>query len=328
MVKKIQKDELSGDREIVKNNQLINAHYRLTANEQKLVLTLCSKIKSDDITFKEFSLSKREFLELMNLNDSGKNYQNLKSICDKLASRVFTIDTGNGFRKFSWLHHIEYQEKESKILIQFHDCLAPYLLYVKNNIYTKYKLGMVLQFKSEYTIRIYELCKQYLNIGSRTIILDELRKILGLNDKEYARYNNFKRIILEKAQTEINKKSDVEIKLNEIKQGKKVTSINFEIERNFNFVEPIDNWYDYQKYKNKSIDDISEILTDIIMEYYKVSIPVQLISNGTYDKTAILQTVFELKEGYYRDRQIKNPTLYFLQVLDNKTKQLEVKQDV
>ena len=81
---KFLKDELSGDREVVKNNQLIKAHYKLSAAEQKLVLTLCSKIKSDDITFKEYELDAREFFEMLG-HKSLENYSNLQLVCKKLA---------------------------------------------------------------------------------------------------------------------------------------------------------------------------------------------------------------------------------------------------
>ncbi len=129
------KDELSGDREVVKNNKLIQAHYRLSAGEQKIVLTLCSKIHCDDVTFKEYELKVSEFLELMGIKDSGgSQYNQLQNVCKKLASRVLKIDTGNGFKVFPWMHHVEYKEKEGVILLQFHEYMAPYLLYIKNNI--------------------------------------------------------------------------------------------------------------------------------------------------------------------------------------------------
>ena len=313
---KFPKDDLSGDREVVKNNQLINAHYKLSAGEQKLVLTLCSKIKSDDITFKEYELEAKEFFELLGLK-SLENYSYLHNVSKKLAGRVISIDTGNGFRIFPWMHHVEYIANEGKVLLQFHEYLAPYLLYVKNNIYTKYKLGVVLNFKSEYSIRIYELMKQvYPRIKERVIAIEDLRKILGIEKGEYALYGHFKSKVIKQAQKEINEGSDIEIQLEEMKQGRKVVALHFEIQENYKFTMPIENWFDYQKYKAKTIEELAEILCDMLKEKYRVDIGKNAVS--FYKHRSLLSTIFELKEGYYAKYQIKNPALYFLKVLENK----------
>lgn len=314
---KFLKDELSGDRDVVKNNHLIKAHYKLSAAEQKLVLTLCSKIKSDDITFKEYELDAREFFEMLG-HKSLENYSNLQLVCKKLAGRVISIDTGNGFKVFPWMHHVEYKMHEGKVLLQFHEYMAPYLLYVKNNIYTKYKLGVVLNFKSEYSIRIYEIMKQvFPRIRERIISIEDLRNILGIDKKEYTKYSHFKDKVIKQAQKEINKGSDLEIEFEEIKQARKVIALHFSISENWKNVSPIENWYDYQKYKDKSIGDLGEIFCDILKEKYKVEIHNSVIT--IYSHQALLSTIFELKEGYYSKYDIKNPLLYFLKVLENKT---------
>jgi plasmid replication initiation protein len=316
-MKKFPKDELSGDRLVVKNNQLIQAHYRLSAGEQKLVLTLCSKISTDEITFKEYELDAREFFEVLGLK-SLENYTNLQNVCKKLVSRVLKLDTGNGFKVFPWMHHVEYKAKEGKVLLQFHEYLAPYLLYVKNNIYTKYKLGVVLNFKSEYSIRIYEMMKQYFpQKKERVISVEDLRKMLDLRKDEYELYGNLKTKVIKQAQKEINEKSDLEIEIEELKQGRKVVALHFNISENWKNVAPIENWYDYQKYKEKSIDELAEIFCDILREKYKVEIPLNVVT--IYSHMALLSTIFELKEGYYSKYDIKNPLLYFLKVLENKT---------
>ena len=60
--------------------------------------------------------------------------------------------------------------------------------------------------------------------------LDELKKRLELEDK-YKEYFNFKRQVINKAQSEINKHSDLILEYEEIKQGRSVDSIKFIISR-------------------------------------------------------------------------------------------------
>jgi len=57
---------------IVKSNTLVEASYRLTAVEQKIILTLVSKIKKDDIEFQRYNFKISEFLELMDIKDTVK----------------------------------------------------------------------------------------------------------------------------------------------------------------------------------------------------------------------------------------------------------------
>jgi hypothetical protein len=81
---------------------------------------------------------------------------------------------------------------------------------------------------------------------------------------------------------------------------------------------PIENWYDFIKYKTKSVDELAEIFCDILKERYSVEITIKAVI--CYTHNALLSTIFELKEGYYKKYDIKNPVFYFLQVLENKSK--------
>lgn len=54
----------------------------------------------------------------------------------------------------------------------------PYLLQLKER-FTRYELKNILYFKNKYSIRIYELLKQYEKIGKREINIKELRGYLG-----------------------------------------------------------------------------------------------------------------------------------------------------
>jgi len=321
--KRKNKESLSPELQVVKSNRLINAHYSLSALEQKIILTICSKIKSDDITFKVFELNISEFISLLgdSENVGGKNYANIRKACRKLATRIIEIETDDeGFLMFPLIYQLEYKKKTAKILIQFNPELAPYLLFVRNNIYTKYRLGTVLQFRSRFSIRIYELMKQYYpRIKERTISLDELKKMLGIEPDEYPNYGDFKRSILEKSKKELQEKSDIEFSYSEVKRGRKVVSICFSISENFNFRLPVDSWDEYQKYKSMSINELSEIFCDILKEKYNAVIPIDVVCEYTH--YSLLSTIFELKEGYYKNYDIQKPTRYFLTVLENKSEQ-------
>ena len=72
--------------------------------------------------------------------------------------------------------------------------------------------------------------KQHLALGKRVFDIEALRLLLGVGGS-YANYNNFKRRVLEPAIRECNTKTDLNIKVKEVKTGKKITHLSFRIRR-------------------------------------------------------------------------------------------------
>ncbi|MGG7153656.1 replication initiation protein, partial [Clostridium neonatale] len=64
------------------------------------------------------------------------------------------------------------------------------------------------------------------------IELEELKKLLGATEKSYSIYQNVKNRIILKAQKELKEKTDICFDFEEIKTGRKVTSIKFFIKSN------------------------------------------------------------------------------------------------
>jgi plasmid replication initiation protein len=71
--------------------------------------------------------------------------------------------------------------------------------------------------------------KQYQAIGRRTIKIEALRGMLGIEPQEYDRYNDFKRYVLQAAHREINEKTDISFDYREIKLCRKVNELEFVI---------------------------------------------------------------------------------------------------
>ena len=73
-----------------------------------------------------------------------------------------------------------------------------------------------MQFKSIHAICIYELLKQYQDIGERTLTIDEIKECCGVKDK-LKQHIHFEQRLLLIAQREINEKSDIHIEFERIK---------------------------------------------------------------------------------------------------------------
>jgi len=127
-----------------------------------------------------------------------------------------------------WVSSAKYLEKEGAVLLSFDPKLKPYLLQLKGN-FTSCKLEMLLSFKSQYTMRVFNLLKQYESLGQRQIDVDILREILGLRKDQYKLYANFKTDLLKPVQDELKAKADLYFEFDEIKYGRRVGAIHFRI---------------------------------------------------------------------------------------------------
>lgn len=321
MDKKIDEKSLSIENQVVKSNRMIEGLYHLSAVEQKLILSLCSKISSTDNAFNSFELSVNEFANFMGIDN--KDYElnrTLKKKCEELASKTITINKGTPKKPvwliFNWFHHIQYEVGKGTISMQFHESLEPYLLNIQE-AYTKYRLGYVMNFKYEHSFRIYELMKEYEKVHERTLPLDELKDMLFTkNDNSYQKYSHFKARVINKALEEINKYSDLTVELvKEEKEGKKVVGLTFSI-RPHNYKLPIDILQETNEVRNLTKAEIQKLLKNIILRDYKQEL--REVSTDLFDKEALAQLYIEIKNGEYREKDIKSPILYFQGVLIKK----------
>nr|WP_283697481.1 RepB family plasmid replication initiator protein [Clostridium perfringens] len=117
-------------------------------------------------------------------------------------------------------------------MLEFSPKVAPYLLELKR-YFSQYKLFTPLSFKSKYSIRLYQIFKANEIRKNFTISLESLREILNLQQKSYESFNRLKERVINTSLEEINK-TDIYVKFEEIKTGRKVTAIKFYIKENKN----------------------------------------------------------------------------------------------
>jgi plasmid replication initiation protein len=214
------------DNLVVKANQLIEARYDLNLNEQKIILYAASKIDREQDYFNYIELDINEFAKL--LDTKGKRYEEIRNIVRELRKKEVIINTDDKEYISGWLSSITFCKNTGKIKLRFDDDLMPYLLQLKKR-FTRYQLKNILYLKSKYSIRIYELLKQYESIGKREFELQKLKKMLFI-ENQYNRIYDLERFVLSPAKEEINKYTDILIDYEKQKQGRKVTGLIFAIE--------------------------------------------------------------------------------------------------
>lgn len=215
---------------VTQSNRLIEARHMkpLSAREQKIILTMVSMIQPDDEDFKEYNISIKEFSEMLGLKGHAK-YEEIKEVALHLQEKTIFIPDEDGFITTNWVASQRYKEGEGVLKLSFSPYLKPYLLQLKTQ-FTSYKLSNILSLGSGYSIRLYELMKKWQHLGQWEYPVEELKLKFGIEEGMYSRYTHFKNRVLKKAVEEVNEKTDLHIRFNEIKQGRKVEKISFTIQ--------------------------------------------------------------------------------------------------
>ena len=216
---------------VVKSNSLVEARYRLSLQESKIILWLLTQIRHDDEDFKSHQMTISEFSKMIGV-EVDNQYGKIREVTKSLMRRVLEIyePEKNSFLQVSWLSSARYEGKKGIVSLEFSPQLKPYLLKLKSH-FTKLDIIDTLNLKSVHAIRVFELLLQYLIIGNRTITLQELRGYCGIREHEYKDYFDIKRKVINRAKTEINTKTEYEIDYQEIKESRKVVAIDWTIKK-------------------------------------------------------------------------------------------------
>ena len=318
---------------VVKNDALVYAQYNATQTGMKIIYLAASKIKKSDEALGVFKFNVKDFCNALDISTSGK-YDKLKKSCERLIQSYVKINTGRGWKLHPWFNTIEYIEGEGILLVQFHESLAPYLLFVKENIYTKLSLETLLQFKSQYSMRVYELCRQiikeYKTSGFKEFTVEELRRFFGIEQDEYSKYNDFKRYVLEQAKREINEKSDLDFMYEEEKQARKVVKITFYVDKKQVIQVDSDTIIDeLDRQRQQSREEIAQEIEDIYYSKYKTKLDINNLLNYRgleICRQALISFLQELKYSEYDkpmySEKITKPS-YVYGIIKNKHTQFD-----
>ena len=215
---------------VTQSNKLIEARYNLSLGDQRLVMAMIAQVQPGDEDFKPYRINIADFAEFLGI-DKGSAYRECKKITKKLLGRVIEIQEDDRFIQVTWAASAEYVDGSGAVDLACSPLLMPYLLNLQRD-FTSCKLDILMRFKSQYTLRMYMLLKQYVKLAERKIEIDLLRVMLGLRKDQHVEYKHFKSAILIPVQKELQAKADLYFEFDEIKASRRVVAINFHILHN------------------------------------------------------------------------------------------------
>lgn len=217
---------------IRKSNELIEARYKLSIAEQRLIILLLSEISPNDEDFKDYELQVSDFARMFGLENCNSMYKEVKDAARELSTRGLNLSTENDEIYTAWLSYVKYVNGSGVVLLRFDKSLKPYLLQLKSH-FTQYDLNNIVCFKSQYSIRLYELLKMDAFKAKngqfeRSFKINELRLFFGIEKNDYPLFANLRNRVIDPAISEISGKTDLNIiDVNYGKTGRKVTSVTF-----------------------------------------------------------------------------------------------------
>lgn len=213
----------------------MEARFRFDLYEMRLFLKMVSMVNQEDADFQVYRITLHDIVQDFELGNSG--YERLRDAARKLMSKIITLymEHDLGVMRFETpvvvgLGSFEEGVGERFIEISFHPNLKPHLLNLKNR-FLLYDIRNILRLPSTYSIRMYELLKQYERIGKRRFSVDDLKDILGASEN-YPLYGNFKQRVIEKAKADLRKHTDISFTYEEKKAGRAVSELIFHIKGN------------------------------------------------------------------------------------------------
>ncbi len=227
---------------VTKSNDLVMAAYKLTLNEQRLLLAAISQIDPRKPMPRPISITAQDFSEQYGI-PLKHAYEALKEATSALYERDIKTFDGRYKSRFRWVDRVDYLDGggETKLFFTVH--VQPYLVHL-NQRFTTYELKRIADLTSTHSIRLFELLQQFRNTGFYKVGVAEFRELLELGPS-YERYSNLKLKVIDPAIAELREKSGLLVELKTEKKGRAINRLTFTFrdddQMKLNFPDLVDN---------------------------------------------------------------------------------------
>lgn len=228
---------------VFRPRKLVEAKYGITKTQNDVMDYVIGVVLAEDDVDRSnlvYELKISDFVPYYDASNEKSIYTNFRNMVSMSIKDTFLVESEDGRDEAEcfWAQSAYYDNVDHRVKVKLGEDFKNILNAVKKErgAGAYYNLSTAFSLSSQYSKRIYYMCKEWAGKGStntRYDTVDGLREKLRVPGS-YC-YGMFKERVLEKAVDEINKKTDITISYDEIKKkglgGSKVIGVTWHIQR-------------------------------------------------------------------------------------------------
>lgn len=211
---------------VTKSNALLDASYKLNPNAQKLILACISNLDPRKPAPKEARMTAKEYSERMGIDYKNAHRELYKAV-DELYRSTILIREHDDETEVRWIQEKAKKIRgEGEVRLIWSDRILKHISEIQNR-FSSYDLKAISSLQAGHSIRLYELLMRFNDQGWRKISVVDFKSALGISDK-YPTYKELNRRIIQPSIKELNQRSDLDIYLSTVKNGRSVKYLHFD----------------------------------------------------------------------------------------------------
>ena len=210
---------------IRQSNELVEANYRLTLGEQKVILNFIAQLDTNQENFTVARINAKSLSDACGFN-AKSGYRQLQDVLKKLLSRSVILQRrdGSGWYGSHWVQSCDYVKAENGtsdcayVEYKLDERLCPHFLRLRER-FLKVELKSLIAFTHVYSTRFYMIFKNRIKIGHARYSFQDLCQLLELPPAYQKKTADLKSRVIKVAVAEINEKSDITVNYAYYKDG-------------------------------------------------------------------------------------------------------------
>ncbi|AFT72948.1 putative replication initiation protein [Alteromonas macleodii str. 'English Channel 673'] len=212
---------------VTKSNALLDASYQLSARAQKLMLCCVAKLNPKDKPKPEMSITASEYAEILGMEMSDDVYRDLHAAADALFDAYISIREDDATMRYRWVQEDAVKHSgEGTVTLMWSNRILRHL-HDLNRDFKSYHIKNIANLDTGHAIRLYELLIKFESTGWREMSLEGFKASMGIADK-YPSYGELNRRVITPAVKQLNKSSNLTVKLTTKKKGRKIVGLRFD----------------------------------------------------------------------------------------------------
>lgn len=335
--------------ELIEKRNVLNEirNNSMSLQELRFFSIYLSKINARNVSSRVVRFNLEQFCSIMEIQVKTTQIKN--NAIHLLQQVVSVPNERGGFEAFQLFKKVKVDQDDMGkwyVEIDAHDDALPLMFDFKRDYFT-YELWNALRLKSSNQLRLYELLKQYEHIGTRQILLTDLKAMLGLKADEYQRWDRFKSSVLDVCQQALKEYTDICFEYEPFKKGRAVVGVTFMICKNMNYTNPLalDEFIEQQEieitFTDEDASDPADKYTNDNIAFYAsacdfeftekemiclVDILVEIEKGDKLKRHSVLKRAYSTLNEKAEKGTLGNRYAYLKGILNNQLKELEEKQ--